>query len=338
VFNLKKKNAMRILRIPLLAFILVLILLAGCAGAPAVPGGAGPTALPSPLATVSINPTPSSSSTPLPTPVPTLRSAFSGEEAYKHIIAQTDIGPRSTGTEAGWKTGDYIIAQLKQSGWEVETQEFEYQGVTARNIIGKRGAGPITIVGAHYDTRRQADNDPDPAKHNEPVIGANDGASGVAVLLEMARTLDVDQTGREVWLTFFDAEDNGRLDGWDWIAGSTYMAQHLTVTPTAMILLDMIGDADLQVYWDRNSDANLNESIWQTAAQLGFAQQFIPQYKWTMIDDHMPFAQRGIPAVDLIDFDYPYWHTTQDTADKVGPDSLERIGKTISTWLEQTAP
>jgi Zn-dependent M28 family amino/carboxypeptidase len=160
----------------------------------------------------------------------------------------------------------------------------------------------------------------------------------VAVLLEMARTLDVPQTQREIWLTFFDAEDNGRLDGWDWIAGSTYMAQNLTVTPTTMILLDMIGDADQQLYWDHNSDPRLNEGIWQTASKLGFAQQFIPQYKWTMLDDHIPFAQRGIPAIDLIDFDYPYWHTTQDTADKVSPQSLERIGRTVTTWLEQTPP
>ena len=270
--------------------------------------------------------------------IPTPRPAFSGEAAYQHVLAQTNIGPRATGSEAGWQTGDYIIAQLKQPGWVLETQEFDYQGVKARNIIGKQGSGPVTIIGAHYDTRRQADNDPDPAKHTQPVMGANDGASGVAVLLEMARTLDVPETGREVWLTFFDAEDNGRLDGWDWIAGSTYLAQHLTVTPTAMILLDMIGDADQQLYWDRNSSPQLNEGIWQTAAQLGFAQQFIPQYKWTMVDDHLPFAQRGIPAVDLIDFDYPQWHTTQDTADRVSPQSLERIGRTISTWLEQNPP
>lgn len=320
---LKKKNTMRSLRVALLCMCAALISLAACNITPSTPGGAGPT-LVSPLAPVSIVPTP--------------RPAFSGDEAYRHVLAQTDLGPRPTGSDAGWQTGEYIIAQLKRSGWQVETQEFEYQGVTARNIIGKRGTGPITIVGAHYDTRRQADNDPDPAKHTEPVMGANDGASGVAVLLEMAQTLDVDQTGREIWLTFFDAEDNGRLDGWDWIAGSTYMAQNLTVTPTAMILLDMIGDADQQLYWDHNSDARLNESIWQTAATLGFAQQFIPQYKWTMLDDHIPFARRGIPAIDLIDFDYPYWHTTQDTADKVSPHSLERIGKTVSAWLEQTPP
>lgn len=326
--DLEKTNTMRTLRLALLwsSACVALVLIAACTGAPVARSGAGPTPtmLVSPLAPVSIIPTP--------------RPAFSGDEAYKHILVQTDLGARPTGSETGWKTGDYIIEQLKRSGWQVETQEFEYQGVKARNIIGKRGSGPITIVGAHYDTRRQADNDPDPANHTQPVIGANDGASGVAVLLEMARTLNVDQTGREIWLTFFDAEDNGRLDGWDWIAGSTYMAQNLTVTPTAMILLDMIGDADQQLYWDRNSNPQLNESIWQTAAALGFAQQFIPQYKWTMIDDHMPFAQRGIPAVDLIDFDYPYWHTTQDTADKVSLRSLERIGRTVSTWLAQTPP
>jgi Zn-dependent M28 family amino/carboxypeptidase len=142
-------------------------------------------------------------------------------------VAQTDLGPRPTGSEAGWKTGDYIVEQLQRSGWTVETQEFEYQGVKARNIVGKRGRGPIAIVGAHYDTRRQADSDPDPAKHTQPVSGANDGASGVAVLLEMARTLDVDKTQREIWLTFFDAEDNGSLtDGID--RGFNYMAQNLT--------------------------------------------------------------------------------------------------------------
>ena len=116
------------------------------------------------------------------------------------------------------------------------------------------------------------------------------------------------------------------------------MANQLTVTPTAMILADMIGDADQQLYWDRNSDQTLNEQLWQVAATLGYTATFIPQHKWTMIDDHLPFRQRGIPAIDLIDFDYPYWHTVQDTIDKIGPMSLERIGRTITTWLEQTAP
>jgi hypothetical protein len=304
--------------LPIILALLSLVLVAAC-----LAPGSQTSAIPSPIAS------------------PTPRPPFSGESAHQYVQAQMAFGPRPTGTEAHRKTGDYIIAQLKQLGWQVEEQPFEYQGVQARNIIAKQGAGrgkPIVILGAHYDTRRQADNDPDPKNHTQPVPGANDGASGVAVLLEMARTLDVDKTGREIWLAFFDAEDNGRLDGWDWIQGSTYMATHLTVTPTAMILADMIGDADQQLYWDRNSDQALNQQLWQVAATLGYTATFIPQHKWTMIDDHVPFRQRGIPAVDLIDFDYPYWHTVQDTTDKVGAVSLERIGRTITAWLEQTAP
>lgn len=287
---------------------------------------------------MSANPKPTSSPlSPISIPTPTPPPIFSGELAYQHVQAQIAFGPRPTGSEASLKTGDYISEQLKSFGWTVETQSFEYKGTKARNIIAKRGRGPITIVGAHYDTRRQADNDPDPKNHTQPVIGANDGASGAAVLLELARTLDVPKSGREIWLTFFDAEDNGRLDGWDWIQGSTYMANSLTVTPTVMILLDMIGDADQQLYWDSNSDKSLNESVWSMAASLGYTTTFITQYKWTMIDDHIPFRQRGISAIDLIDFDYPYWHTIQDTADKVSAASLERIGRTIKAWLEQPA-
>ena len=283
------------------------------------------------------NPAPFASSV-LPTPAPTPLPAFSGDAAYQHVVAQTSLGPRATGTEAGRKTGDYILGQLRAAGWQVETQEFVYNGVQVRNIIGKQGSGPVTIVGAHYDTRRQADNDPDLAKRTQPVIGANDGASGVAVLLELARTLDVRKTKREIWLTFFDAEDNGRLENWDWLVGSTHLAESLTVTPTAMILLDMIGDADQNIYQERNSTPALTDSIWRVAAQLGYSDTLIAQPKWSIIDDHIPFMQRGIPAVDLIDFDYPYWHTTQDTADKVSPVSLERVGRTVKTWLEQTSP
>jgi Zn-dependent M28 family amino/carboxypeptidase len=167
------------------------------------------------------------------------------------------------------------------------------------------------------------------------VPGANDGASGVAVLLELARTLDREAVPNEIWLAFFDAEDNGRLDGWDWIAGSTHMAANLTVTPEAMILVDMIGDAEQQIYFDRNSDAALSARVWAVAAQLGYADYFLPLPKYTMLDDHIPFRDRGIPAIDIIDFDYPYWHTTADTADKVSAASLERVGRTLESFLEK---
>jgi glutaminyl-peptide cyclotransferase len=289
------------------------------------------------LAPAPVAPVPSLS----PIPVPTLTSTpavsagkFDGQSAFQYVQAQMAIGPRPTGSDAGRKTGDYIIAQLQKNGWQVEEQEFVYRGVPGRNIIGRAGTGPVALIGAHYDTRRVADEDPNAALRAEPEPGANDGASGVAVLLELARTLDRSRLRNEVWLTFFDAEDNGRLDGWDFIAGSTEMASRLTVTPEMVVIADMIGDRDLQIYKEQNSTPQLVERIWRIAARLGYEGTFLPTAKWSMQDDHTPFLQKGIPAVDLIDFDYPYWHTTQDTADKVAPESLERVGRVLQVLLE----
>jgi glutaminyl-peptide cyclotransferase len=196
----------------------------------------------------------------------------------------------------------------------------------------RRGQGPVVIIGAHYDTRRRADQDPQDT--SLPVPGANDGASGVAVLLELARVLDKDKLTQQVWLAFFDAEDNGGLDGWDWIVGSSYMAQHLTITPEYVIIVDMIGDADQQIYREQNSDPVLSDKIWNLAAELGYSEQFINSVNHSMIDDHTPFIRQGITAVDLIDFDYPYWHTSSDTLDKISLLCLERVGRVLETLLE----
>lgn len=269
-------------------------------------------------------------------PAPARDLQFSGDRAFAHLQAQMQWIPRHTGTPGWQQNGDYIIAQLQQTGWNVEEQRFPYNGVSVRNIIAKRGSGPVLILGAHYDTRKYADNDPDPANHTQPVPGANDGASGVAVLLELAQHINTDQLGREVWLAFFDAEDNGDIEGWDWTIGASYMAQNLPVKPEAMVLLDMIGDKDLQIYYERTSTAALQQSIWQSAAELGYT-QFIPEPKYAMIDDHTPFLQQGIPAVDLIDFDYPPWHTVSDTSDQTSAASLEAVGRTIERWLETRA-
>ncbi len=255
---------------------------------------------------------------------------FDGEQAYKYALDQCAIGPRPVGSEAGWATGDYIISQLKESGWEVETQEFEYRGVPVRNIVGKFGRGPVVILGAHYDTRPVADRDPE--HFDEPIIGGNDGASGVAVLLELAAALPTHEVENEVWLAFFDAEDRGRLEGWPWAVGSSYMAERLTVEPEYVIVVDMVGDTKQELYYERNSDIALRERLWGIAAELGY-EQFIPQERYRIIDDHLPFAQRGIPAVDIIDFDYPYWHTIEDTCDKISPESLERVGRVVQDLL-----
>lgn len=285
-------------------------------------------------------------SSPVPTPAP-IPKIFDGKVAYeKYLMAQINLGPRPAGSAANRATGDYIITQLNESKWQVETQDFVYRNVPIRNIIGKiaQGRGPIIIIGAHYDTRPRADQDP--ANRTQPILGANDGASGVAVLLELARVLDASKLKNEVWLAFFDAEDNGDLPGcvvvpppctnepWTWSIGATYMADHLPSIPYAVIVLDMIGDADQNIYYEQNSDTEIQQQLWSIAARLGYTRQFIPNFKWSMSDDHTPFLQRGIRAVDVIDFDYPYWHTLEDTADKVSAESLERVGRVVQTWLE----
>jgi len=257
--------------------------------------------------------------------------SFNGRRAYAHVKVQCDFGPRPTGSKALEQTGDYILDELKEQGWATEEQVFTYKGIPVRNLIGKAGKGPLLILGAHYDTRRQADRDAvDPSA---PVLGANDGASGVAVLLEVARCLEKDRLDHEVWLAFFDAEDNGDLDGWEWIVGSAYFAQHLDRIPQAVIIADMIGDKDQQIYKERNSDPALQDRLWTIAADLGY-ETFIPEYKWAMFDDHTPFLRQGIPAVDIIDFDYPFWHTRQDTPDKVSAESLQRVGRVLEVFVE----
>jgi Zn-dependent M28 family amino/carboxypeptidase len=153
----------------------------------------------------------------------------------------------------------------------------------------------------------------------------------VAVLLELARTLPEDSV--PVWLAFFDAEDNGRIQGWDWILGSRAFVDSVSAQPQQMILLDMVGDSDLRIPMEGQSDPDLRVSIWATAARLGHNNVFVPELGGAILDDHVPFLEAGIPAVDIIDVDYPYWHTTADTPDKLSSESLQIVGDVLWTWL-----
>lgn len=264
-----------------------------------------------------------------PEPVPVF---FNGNRAYTDVQTQVSFGPRIPGSDGHAQIQAWMRDELVEAGWQVEVQESEALGHPIQNVVAKRGdESPQVILGAHYDTRMFADNDPDPANHELPVPGANDGASGVAVLLELARVLPKDTV--PIWLVFFDAEDNGRIDTWDWILGSTEFVKNNPVQPQAVVIVDMIGDADLNIYKEKNSNVELTDKIWTIALSLEHDTVFIPEYKYSMIDDHTPFLRAGIPAIDIIDFDYPYWHTLQDTPDKVSAASLQAVGETLQVWI-----
>jgi Zn-dependent M28 family amino/carboxypeptidase len=267
------------------------------------------------------------------TATPEYPDLFSGELALEHVKKQVDFGPRTPGSKSHQQTIEWITENLEQTGWEVTIQETSLMGNPVKNIIGRRSRNePYILIGAHYDSRFIADRDPDPANQLLPVPGANDGASGVAVLIELARVLPK-ELPMTTWLVFFDAEDNGNIPGWDWILGSRAFVEEIEPKPEAVVIIDMIGDADLQVYIERNSDPSLSQDIWTQAAILGYDDVFVPEIKHGILDDHSPFLNAGIPAALVIDFDYPYWHTINDTTDKVSEDSLQVIGDVLQAWL-----
>jgi len=268
---------------------------------------------------------------------------FNAQRAFQDVEKQVSLGPRTPDSPGHRKTAELISLVLDSAGWEVQIQDTKRSGFSVKNIIGKYGQGrPIIIFGAHYDTRMFADRDLNPANQGLPVPGANDGASGVAVLLELARILpshlELHKSSQEnkngqVWLVFFDAEDNGKIAGREWILGSRAFVEQLIEKPDAAIIIDMIGDANLDVYKEKNSTPELVDQIWSHAEKLGYGDKIIPKYDKRIIDDHVPFIEAGIPSVDIIDFNYPYYHTVQDTPDKVSPASLKLMGELLLSWL-----
>jgi len=260
---------------------------------------------------------------------------FNEVRTYDDVIYQTSLGARIPGSKAHQQVSDWIREELTVNSWEVEIQDGNSGEFYVKNIIGKKGTGkPWIIIGAHYDSRIFADKDPVLENRQQAVPGANDGASGVAVLLELSRILDDPGKSGTLWLVFFDAEDNGNIDNRSWIMGSKFFVDTLTSYPDQVVILDMIGDKDLSIYQEKNSDAQLTQEIWDTAIKLGYGSSFISELKYRIIDDHLPFIEKGITAVDIIDFKYPYWHTTKDTPDKVSAESLKIVGETILTWFK----
>jgi glutaminyl-peptide cyclotransferase len=266
---------------------------------------------------------------------------FDGKEAFGYLTEQCEIGPRNPGSEGHRRCKKYLLDKLGGYTNLVKTQEFVYQDTSQdtrlelTNIIAsfypeKRQR---VLLCAHWDTRPFADRDPDVSLREEPILGANDGASGVAVLLEMAELISQKRPKWGVDIILFDGEDYGPEDELDkFCLGSKYFAKNRgEYRPQFGILLDLIGDKDLNIYKEGHSVRYAKETVdlvWGAArrVQIGC---FHDSTKYFIYDDHIPLLSADIPCIDLIDFDYPYWHTIQDTPDKCSPESLQKIGEVL---------
>lgn len=265
-----------------------------------------------------------------------------GQHALDWTQRAVELGPRPPGSEAHRKLQSLIIEELKAQEAEVVEEEFTARTpkgpVPMNNIIGKfdGGSGRIVVISGHYDTYDR------PGMH---FVGANDAGSSTGFLLAMAKWLNENSHQDEVWLAFFDGEESFiRWNGSDHTYGSRYLANRWHETGvarkiTAIINVDMIGDADLSLIYDQNSTAWLRDEIWRVAHELGYEKQFPWGPPGFIEDDHVPFVQHGYNAVDLIDLQYGllnrYWHTEDDTLDKLSPQSFAVVLHVVTESLRR---
>jgi glutaminyl-peptide cyclotransferase len=262
---------------------------------------------------------------------------FSGAAAFDFAKAAVAFGPRPAGSDANRKLQAYILQKVKVPGAQIAEDAFTAQTprgpVAMKNIIvkfpGKSGRS-IAITG-HYDTKPFA---------NRNFVGANDGGSSTGVLLELAQALAGQPRIDDVYLIFFDGEEAfGEWTATDSVYGSRHLAETWKKDGTwvrfkALINVDMIGDKNLNILQDVNSDVSLRRLVWSAAASLGYQKYFTSQTE-PMDDDHMPFVRLGVPSLDVIDFDYPPWHEDTDTLDKISAASLEIVGRTMLEGIKR---
>lgn len=279
-------------------------------------------------------------------PAPLTLPSFSAENAFAHLERQCAFGPRVPNTAAHDSCRVFLVNELRKHAEVVIEQPFTHTTprlsgeLKLTNIVASFNPqnGQRVLLGAHWDSRPWADEDADSSKHSTPVLGANDGASGVAILLEVARVLKTNPPPFGVDIILFDGEDLGAPgEPRSYAIGSQYYARHKapSYSPMFGILLDMVGDRELEIYQEGNSiryASGTVDRVWSLAARLGI-KEFVASPRHEIFDDHIPFLEVGIPMIDLIDFNYPHWHTTQDTPDKCSPASLEKVGKVVLAAL-----
>jgi glutaminyl-peptide cyclotransferase len=268
---------------------------------------------------------------------------FDADRAYRDLVRQCQFGPRVPGTEAHRKCAEWLADQLRASADDLSLQRFSLpvreETLPLTNLVATFNpeGKPHLLLCAHWDSRPTADCDPDPTNRSKPILGANDGASGVAVLLEIARALKARPPRQRVTVVFFDGEDYGPdLDAM--FLGSRHFAATYQGPPVAWgVLLDMVGDCDLRLPPEHRSLVELPQvvdRIWGAADRAGCA-AFVREPGPSVLDDHVILIERGIPCIDVIDFDYPYWHTAADTPDKCSPASLGQVGRALLLALAE---
>jgi hypothetical protein len=274
--------------------------------------------------------------------------AFDGKRAYEWVRRQVAFGPRTPGTAAHDSCFADLVRALHQTTEVVEVDTFHYESpdlgknLRLMNVLARfrPGESRRILLAAHWDTRPWADRDPDSTKRNLPILGANDGASGVAVLLALAEQMKRRSPQLGVDIALFDGEDLGTEKNPNgYFRGSKRYVEWRSSEPPPLfvVVLDMVGRKEASFYWEGNSyeqASNIVLLVWNKAKDLGL-RQFKSGVKFSISDDHIPFLQNQIPAIDVIDFDFPQWHTHGDVLSTVDPGTLEAVGRVLQSLVSE---
>ncbi len=274
--------------------------------------------------------------------------AFDGELALGHIVNQVSFGPREPNNPAAKQmTLSYIEQTLTPLTDRLTIQRFDYKGLSGANLWASISGTSLTnstriMLGAHWDTRPQADREQNPALRYQPIAGANDGASGVAALLELARIFATSPPPVTLDLVFFDLEDMGNIDGLPYsIGASEFVAANAFYRPSAGIILDMICATDLSIpreQYSQSQAGELMDTVWAIAQQQN-SRVFKDSPGIRIIDDHLPFLSVGIKVINLIHYPFPdQWHTNADTVEKCSSDSLQQVGNVVQQFVANYKP
>jgi Zn-dependent M28 family amino/carboxypeptidase len=269
---------------------------------------------------------------------------FNGERAFEYLEQQVSFGPRVPGSEASSLCRSYFVNFFEKNNLVIDSQKFIYpdpysgKNIEMVNIIGRIypevDPEDHILLMAHYDSRPMSDNSTDTLVRNNPIDGANDGASGAAVLMELSNLFYDTKPPCGIDLVLVDGEDWGKAgDLENYLLGSREFARKgIREKYRFGIVIDMVGEKDQQLYREGYSEKfhkPLNDLVWKTAAELGI-DAFKDSVKYIVIDDHLPLQSAGVSAIDIIDLDYPQWHTENDTPDKCSPLSLANVGRVLA--------